>query len=687
MAENTTVEFLNFAGLSAYDAKIKAFAQAIADKIKTDIIDGAPETYDTLKEISTYIASHKDEYSDLTAIVGDKAAQSDLTAAVNRIVALEASIATNTTDIDILENKLVDIEQDAKSYTDTKVASLVNGAPETLDTLKEVADAIKVNENVVAALNSAIGDKANKSDVENLLNNKADKIDVNAALSNKLNTNGNASDTIIEFTEPATRENINSSEKQSTLWGKVKKWFSDLKPVAFSGKYTDLSDTPTVERLNDGEFLNGDAITQNFISTDENGKITNIQTFDSTLNLSDVAFSGKYDDLIGKPAQKIKTDNGKIEIFDGRNFVEMQKAYKTYGVSIDLTNSDPASAVTYTDAAVGMIAGSSDWDNANIFRDIRPCLFKDGAVKGYLNPNDFAKYIDGTDADISTGAEGDVMIEIPKLGVKIATSDNTLTVQVTDDPNAEGFSYLAHTREKSGDKDKLYIGAFLGYNLSSQLRSLCDKVPTSSNTIGQTRTLAQANGDGYDQIAFYQLTLLQCLFLIKYKSRNSQTALGRGFTLSSMSHPIKTGGTIAKGMDFGETTGRQQMKFLGIEDFWGNLYHWIDGLVSSSNFHALTATINFNDSGTGYNDLGQIVESNPLGYMKIPQGTNELGFISQVGGASETTYFTDGANFINGRVPYFGGHQGEWGDGAFRLYVGAKVSDKGSYCGGRLMYL
>lgn len=202
----------------------------------------------------------------------------------------------------ILEDRLVDIEQDAKSYTDTKVASLVNGAPETLDTLKEVADAIKVNENVVAALNSAIGDKANKSDVENLLNNKADKIDVNAALSNKLNTNGNASDTIIEFTEPATRENINSSEKQSILWGKVRKWFADLKPIAFSGKYTDLSDTPTVERLNDGEFLNGDAITQNFISTDENGKITNIQTFDSTLNLSDVAFSGKYDDLIGKPA-------------------------------------------------------------------------------------------------------------------------------------------------------------------------------------------------------------------------------------------------------------------------------------------------------------------------------------------------------------------------------------------------
>ena len=113
MAENTIKKYLDFAGLSAYDAKIKEFAQAIADKIKTDIIDGAPEAYDTLKEISTYIASHKDEYDALTALVGDKAAQSDLTAAVTRIVALETSVSTNTTDISTLKTKVDNLEAGA----------------------------------------------------------------------------------------------------------------------------------------------------------------------------------------------------------------------------------------------------------------------------------------------------------------------------------------------------------------------------------------------------------------------------------------------------------------------------------------------------------------------------------------------------------------------------------------------
>lgn len=54
---------------------------------------------------------------------------------------------------------------DAKSYADKKVAALVNGAPGTMDTLKEVSDALDANKDVVDALNAAIGNKANQSDL------------------------------------------------------------------------------------------------------------------------------------------------------------------------------------------------------------------------------------------------------------------------------------------------------------------------------------------------------------------------------------------------------------------------------------------------------------------------------------------------------------------------------------------
>lgn len=378
----------------------------------------------------------------------------------------------------------------------------------------------------------------------------------------------------------------------------------------------------------------------------------------------------------------IRWFNGEFSVFNGSTWVAMQKSYRTYGVSIDLTNSNPETAVTYTDDAVGMIAGSSDWNGANIFCNIKPCMFKNGIVKGYLNPNDFSKYIDGTAADITSGAEGDVMIEIPKTGVKITTSGNTLTVQITDNPNAEGFSYLAHTRENEGDRNKIYIGAFLASNVSSKLRSLSGKTPIETS-LTEMRTLAQANGSGYEQIAFYQLTLLQCLFLIKYKNRDSQTALGKG--LVDADGCLPTGGTLTKGMDYGETTGTKQMKFLGIEDFWGNYWQWLDGLVSSSDYHALTATTNFNDDGTGYKDLGKLFNSNTYGYMKTPQGTNELGFIVKTANGSQTTYFADCASFGGGCMACFGGYcaNGSYA-GAFCLYVDGLPEDGN---GGRLMYL
>lgn len=56
---------------------------------------------------------------------------------------------------------------------------------------------------------------------------------------------GNASDTTVAFTEATERENITTGEKASTLFGKIKKFFTDLKTVAFTGKYSDLTGQPT----------------------------------------------------------------------------------------------------------------------------------------------------------------------------------------------------------------------------------------------------------------------------------------------------------------------------------------------------------------------------------------------------------------------------------------------------------
>jgi len=362
--------------------------------------------------------------------------------------------------------------------------------------------------------------------------------------------------------------------------------------------------------------------------------------------------------------------------------------YKIFGVSIDLSNSDPASAVTYTDDAVGMTVGSSAWDSEPIFKDIKPCLLLNGVVQKYLNKNNFAQDESGNSVDITSGSAGDVMIEIPKCGVKIATSGTTLTVQITDNPNAtgDGFHYYAHTRATEGDCDKLYVGAYVGYTSSSKLRSLSGKAPTVNQTIGTFRTQAQANGDGYDQISFYPLTLLQCLFLIRYKNRNSQTALGRGYVDASAA--TNTGTTNANGMYYGTTSGTVHVKFAGIEDFWGNVFYFIDGIFSDASRNILTAFDNFNDTGNGYTSRGQGATSNIGNYMSKPQGTTETGFIAKEVNGSTTTHFCDYAYLYASRLAYFGGcwDSGDYA-GAFRLAVYRSASSSSSGYGGRLMYL
>lgn len=61
------------------------------------------------------------------------------------------------------------------------------------------------------------------------------------------------------FIESETRTNIVSGEKLSILFGKVKKFFTDLKTVAFTGSYSDLSNKPTSlpNPANLGLSLNG----------------------------------------------------------------------------------------------------------------------------------------------------------------------------------------------------------------------------------------------------------------------------------------------------------------------------------------------------------------------------------------------------------------------------------------------
>lgn len=62
-----------------------------------------------------------------------------------------------------------------------------------------------------------------------------------------LASEGDAKDTTVTFTQATARTNVASGDKMSILFGKIAKWFTDLKAVAFTGSYNDLNNKPVID--------------------------------------------------------------------------------------------------------------------------------------------------------------------------------------------------------------------------------------------------------------------------------------------------------------------------------------------------------------------------------------------------------------------------------------------------------
>ena len=105
----------------------------------------------------------------------------------------------------------------------------------------------------------------------------------------------------VEFEEATSRQSLNSGERINILWSKVKRWLSDLKAVAFSGSYSDLSDTPTTATTtHDG-----------LMSAEDKTKLDGAD--------NNYALKSKYGDTTINVGRKADTVIGAYSTAEGRN--------------------------------------------------------------------------------------------------------------------------------------------------------------------------------------------------------------------------------------------------------------------------------------------------------------------------------------------------------------------------------
>lgn len=101
------------------------------------------------------------------------------------------------------------------------------------------------------------------------------------SVENKVNSvaQGNNS---VSFTQAGTRQNISASDTIKTILGKISKWFADLKTVAFSGSYNDLSNKPTI--VNNGTTTTTNTVLDGRMGKTLADKDTNLQSQITSIN-------------------------------------------------------------------------------------------------------------------------------------------------------------------------------------------------------------------------------------------------------------------------------------------------------------------------------------------------------------------------------------------------------------------
>ena len=338
---------------------------------------------------------------------------------------------------------------------------------------------------------------------------------------------------------------------------------------------------------------------------------------------------------------------------------------KIYGV--DLVGSASPSALTRTDDAVGLNVTvgtseiTSDFDNCYPWNSIEEIT------------DDF----------------GNVFVKIPKFYSKITkNTDGTYKHQLSGTKH-EGFDTLFKVGAK--EIDYVMVGKYEGSGSSSKVYSKSGQTPLVSITMDDFRTGCKAHGAGYQQYDFLIDLILKELWLVEMATTNCQSIM-YGYA-NNTSSEISTGATdtvaTPTGSPISNTDGTHACKYRGIENPWGNVNKWCDGIsFNGSSVYVCTEPTAYSAGKT--TEPYELYGTRALdhGFVKTVAPLKEGSLIQYVTavGADESSYYCDNS-FQGGTVLFCGG---PWNYGTYDglwFWSGiASASLSNTLIGGRLCY-
>lgn len=335
--------------------------------------------------------------------------------------------------------------------------------------------------------------------------------------------------------------------------------------------------------------------------------------------------------------------NGAIETYDGT----VEDVVKISGL-IGLTNS--SGALTLTDD----IAGASPYNTTSSGTYVTVTSTLDDAYPF----NEIGEYTD---------SEGNVFATFPKMWIKwIKASDGILdgfkcsNVQVDSDyfiPDC----FIAPSG--NGYIDKICIGKYEGSGSSLKVYSKSGSTCLASIKRADARAGCRSYGNsanyynGYQQLDMSMYVLYNMLCMMYYRTANIQTVYAGRTSFSSAQATGSCDGINGKN---GWNTSTGCVKMLNVENPYGNIGKWVDGITfSGTSIYVKKLPSTFDDSTSGAINLGFARPTNG-GYVKSLKtgatvSNNSYVYASNASG-SNSTYYGDFYTYgSNGVALYVGG--------------------------------
>lgn len=370
----------------------------------------------------------------------------------------------------------------------------------------------------------------------------------------------------------------------------------------------------------------------------------------------------------------------------------------------NVTLAPPSAAIQrYVDFTTNTTTLTGDPSTHPVYMGINRCNVSDnGTINAWYGDSNYTE----------DGSNGQVMVYVPKFYYKVTPdSDGGLdgvnirkcTWEISDSAD-DGFTLYPAFYDANGNEiDYFLYGAFDGvgqrdstygtsYNTSTdKLSSVAGSsmLPTNSLTRATARTMATNRGSGWYSVGVKQTMAVQMLMAVEY-GFNSQIGIGQGVvSASAATYAGQTTGNVTSGTQDNKTT---PVNWRGIENFWGNIFDWVDGLNINNRIPYFCNSYTFvDDTATGYTQISfSLPSSNYITALGYDSNNPWVLLPSESSGSSNPTgpigdYV---ASYSEWRVARLGGY---WNNGS---YAGAfywscdyNSSNANANIGARVMFI